>query len=143
MTNTRSGLTTQTTPMVAARRQKKIPQGMIINPPFRYHYSPPLNMCTPICEASIHEVTGDPQVAGPSGSATGNNGKPPNDPSSSNTMPTPSTPSPNNTTLQGNAPNPGGEDLDPDDDPILSDHRSFRSNPLRCGNVPKPTELLA
>ena len=143
MTNTRSGLTTRTTPMVAARRQKKIPQGTIINPPFRHCYSPPLNMRTPICEASIHEVTGNPQVAGPSSSMAGNNGEPPNDPSSGDTMLTPSTPSPNNATLQGNVPNPGGEDLNLDDNPILSDHDSFRSSHSRRGNVPKPTELLA
>ena len=143
MTNTRSGLTTQTTPTVATRHQKKIPQGMIINPPFRHCYSPPPNMRTPTHEASICEVTGNPPVAGPSGSATGNNSRPPNDPSSGDTMPTPSTPSPNNTTLQGNAPNPRGKDPNPDDDPIPSDHNSFRSNCLQCGNVPKPTELLA
>ena len=100
-------------------------------------------MHTPIREASICEVMGDTQMAGPSGSMTGNNGKPPNDPSSGDTMPTPSTPTPNNTILQGNAPNPRGKDPDLDDDPILSDHGSFRSNCLRCGNVPKPTELLA
>ena len=47
MTNTRSGLTTQTTPMVAARRQKKNPQVTTTNPPFQYCYSPPPNMCTP------------------------------------------------------------------------------------------------
>ena len=129
--------------MVAARRQKKLPQGTIINPLFQHHYSPPLNMCTPIREASICKVTGDPQVAGPSGSMTSNNGKPPNDPSSGNTTPTPSTPSPNNTTLQGNAPNPRGEDPDPDDNPILSNHGSFRSNCSQCSNVPEPTELLA
>ena len=57
-----------------------------------------------------------------------NNSKPPNDPSSGDMMPMPSTLSPNNATLQGNAPNPGGEDPDLDDDPIPSDHRSFRSN---------------
>ena len=128
MTNTRSGLTTRTTPMVAARCQKKIPQGMIINSPFRHCYSPPLSMRTPICEASIHEVTGDPPVAGPSGSMTGNHSEPPNDPSSGDTMPMPSIPSPNNTTLQGNAPNPGGKDLNPDDNLIPSNHDSFRSN---------------
>ena len=100
-------------------------------------------MHTPIREASICEVTGDPQVAGPSGSMTGNNGKPPNNPSSSDTMPMPSTPSPNNATLQGNTPNPRGKDPDPDDDPILSDHGSFRSNHSRRSNVPEPTELLA
>ena len=100
-------------------------------------------MRTPIREASIHKVTGDPPVAGPSSSATGNNSEAPNDPSSGNTMPTPSTPSPNNATLQGNAPNPGGKDPNPDDDPILSNHDSFRSNRLRHGNVPEPTELLA
>ena len=143
MTNTRSGLTTQTTPTVAARCQKKIPQGTIINPPFRHRYSPPPNMRTPICEASIHEVTGGLPLAGPSGSMTRNNGEAPNDPSSGDTMPMPSTPSPNNATVQGNAPNPGGEDSNPDDDPILSDHDSFRSNRSRCGNVPEPTELLA
>ena len=55
----------------------------------------------------------------------------------------PSTPSPNNAAFQGNAPNPGGEDPDLDDDPILSDHGSFRSSHLQCGNVPEPTELLA
>ena len=143
ITNTRSGLTTQTTPTVAARCQKKIPQGMIINPPFRHRYSPPPNMCTPICETSICEITGDPQTAGPSGSMTGNNGEPPNDPSSSDTTPTPSTPSPNNATLQGNAPNPGGEGPDLDNEPIPSDHRSFRSNHSRRSNVPEPTELLA
>ena len=143
MTNTRSGLTTQTTPMVAARHQKKMLQGTIINPPFRHCYFPPPNMCTPIHEASICEVTGDPQVAGLSGSTTGNNGEPPNDPSSSDTMPTPSTPSPNNTTLQGNAPNPRGKDPNPDDNPIPSDHDSFRSSHSQCSNVPEPTELLA
>ena len=127
--------------MVTARRQKKIPQGMIINPPFQLRYLPPPNMHTPIHEASIRKVMGNPHVAGLSGSAIGNNSKPPNDPSSSDTMPTPSTPSPNNATLQGNAPNPGGEDLD--DDPIPSDHGSFRSNCSRRGNVPEPTELLA
>ena len=58
-------------------------------------------------------------------------------------MPMPSTPSPNNAALQGGAPNPRGKDLDPDDNPIPSDHRSFRSNHQQCGNVPKPTELLA
>ena len=100
-------------------------------------------MHTPIHEASIHEVMGDPPGAGLSGTTTGNNGKHPNDPSSGNTMLTPSTPSANNATLQGNAPNPGGEDLNPDDDPILSDHGSFRSNCSQCGNVPEPTELLA
>ena len=100
-------------------------------------------MCTPICEASICEVMGDTQMAGPSGSTTSNNGEPPNNPSSGDTMPTPSTPSPNNPTLQGNTPNPRGEDPDPDDDPILSNHGSFRSNRSRCGNVPEPTELLA
>ena len=100
-------------------------------------------MCTPIHEASIREVTGDTQMAGPSGSTTGNNSEPPNDPSSSDTMPTPSTPSPNNATFQGNAPNPRGKDPDPDDDPIPSNHGSFRSNRSRRGNVPKPTELLA
>ena len=100
-------------------------------------------MRTPIHEASICEATGNPQVAGPSVPATGNNGEPPNDPSSGDTMPTPSTPSPNNATLQGSAPNPGGEDPDPDDDPIPSDHWSFRSNCSRRGNVPEPTELLA
>ena len=128
MTNTRSGLTTRTIPMVAARRQKKIPQGTTINPLFQYRYLPPPTMHTPIREASIREATGNPQVAGLSVSVTGNNGKPPNDPSSGDTTPTPSTPSPNNATLQGSAPNPGGEDLDPDDDPIPSDHGSFRSN---------------
>ena len=143
MTNTRSGLTTWTTPTVAARYQKKIPQGTIINPPFRHHYSPPPNMCTPIREASLCEVMGGPPLAGPSSSMTGNNGKAPNDPSSSDTMPTPSTPSPNNATVQGNAPNPRGEDPNPDDDPIPSNHDSFRSNCSQCGNVPKPTELLA
>ena len=100
-------------------------------------------MCTPIREASIREVTGNPQVAGPSVSTTGNNGEPPNDPSSGDTTPMPSTPSPNNATLQGSAPNPRGEDPYPDDDPISSNHGSFRSNRLQCGNVPKPTELLA
>ena len=143
MTNTRSGLTTQTTPTVATRRQKKIPQGTIINPPFRHCYLPPLNMHTPIREASIHKVTGDPQVAGPSGSTAGNNGEPPNDPSSSDTTPMPSTPSPNNMTLQGNAPNPGGEDPNLDDDPIPSNHDSFRSSCSQRSNVPEPTELLA
>ena len=60
-------------------------------------------------------------------------------------MPTPSTPSPNNATLQGSTPNPGGKDLDPDpdDDPIPSNHGSFRSNRSQHSNVPKPTELLA
>ena len=100
-------------------------------------------MCTPICEASICEVMGKPQVAGSSVPATGNNGKPPNDSSSGDMTPTPSTPSPNNATLQGSAPNPGGEDPDPDDDPIPSDHWSFRSNRSQHSNVPKPTELLA
>ena len=100
-------------------------------------------MRTPIHEASICEATGNPQVAGPSVPMTGNNGEPPNDPSSGDTMPTPSTPSPNNATLQGSAPNPGGEDPDLDDDPIPSDHGSFRSNCSQHGNVPKPTELLA
>ena len=100
-------------------------------------------MHTPIHEASILKVTGDPPVAGPSSTTTGNNGKPPNNTSSGDTMPTPSTPSPNNAALQGNAPNPGGEDLDLDDDPIPSDHGSFRSGCSQCGNVPKPTELLA
>ena len=85
-------------------------------------------MHTPIHEASIREVMDDPLVAGLSGSVTGNNGKPPNNPSSSDTTPMPSTPSPNNTALQGNAPNPRGEDLNPDDDPILSNHSSFRSS---------------
>ena len=99
-------------------------------------------MRTPIREASIREVTGDPQVAGPSGSMTGNNGEPPNDPSSGDTMPMPSTPSPNNTTLQGNAPNPGGEDPNPDDNPIPSNHDSFESSCSRRGNVPEPTELF-
>ena len=116
---------------------------MIINPLFRHHYLPPPNMHTPIHEASIREVMGDLQMARPSGSATGNNGEPPNDPSSGDTTPMPSTPSPNNATLQGNTPNPRGEDLDPDDDPILSDHGSFRSNHSWRGNVPEPTELLA
>ena len=143
MTNTRSGLTTRTTPMVAARRQKKIPQGTTINPPFRYRYSAPPTLRTPIRETSICEAMGDPQVAGPSVPTTGNNGEPLNDPSSGDTMPMPSTPSHNNATLQGSAPNPGGKDLDPDDDPILSDHGSFRSNHSQCGNVPEPTELLA
>ena len=128
MTNTRSGLTTRTTPTVAARRQKKIPQGMTINPLFQYHYSPPPTLCTTIREASIHEATGDPQVAGPSVPATGNNGEPPNDSSSGDTTPMPSTPSPNNTTLRGSAPNPRGKDPDPDNDPIPSNHGSFRSN---------------
>ena len=100
-------------------------------------------MRTPIHEASIHEVMGGPPLAGPSSSMTGNSGKAPNDPSSGDTMPTPSTPSPNNTTVQGNAPNPGGEDPNPDNDPIPSDHDSFRSNRSQCGNVPEPTELLA
>ena len=100
-------------------------------------------MHTPTHEASIHKVTGDPPVAGPSGSATSNDGEPPNDPSSSDTMPMPSTPSPNNTTLQGNAPNPGGEDPNPDNNPTPSNHGSFRSGHLQCSNVPKPTELLA
>ena len=58
-------------------------------------------------------------------------------------MPTPSTPSPNNATLQGNAPNPRGTDLNLDNNPILSNHNSFRSNCSRRGNVPEPTELLA
>ena len=142
MTNTRSGLTTQTTPMVAARRHKKTSQGTIINPPFQHCYLPPPNMCTPIRKASIREVTDGPQVAGPSGS-TSTNREHPNDPGSGNTMPTPSTPSTNNATLQGNAPNPGGEDLNLDDDPIPSDHDSFRSSRSRRGNVPEPTELLA
>ena len=97
-------------------------------------------MCTPIHKASIHEVTGDPPVAGPSRTRTGNNGEPPNDLSSGNTMLIPSMPSPNNATIQGNAPNPGGEDPNPDDDSIPSNHSSFRSN---CSNVPEPTELLA
>ena len=100
-------------------------------------------MHTPIREASICEVTGDPQVAGPSGSMTGNNGEPPNDPDGGDTTPMPSTPSPNNATLPGNAPNPRGEDLNLDDNPIPSDHDSFRSNCSQCGNVPEPTELLA
>ena len=100
-------------------------------------------MCTPIREASIREVTGNPPVAGPSGSTTGNNDGPPNDPSSGDTTPMPSTPSPNNATVQGNAPNPGGEDPNSDNNPIPSDHDSFRSNHLRRGNVPEPTELLA
>ena len=143
ITNTRSGLTTRTTPMVAARHQKKISQGTIINPPFQLCYLPPPNMHTPICEASICEVMGDPQVAGLSGSATSNNGNPFNDPSSGNTTPMPSTPSPNNVTLQGNAQNPRGKDPDPDDNPIPSDHGSFRNNRSGRGNVPKPTELLA
>ena len=82
-------------------------------------------------------------MAGPSGSVTRNNDEAPNDPSSSDTTPMPSTPSPNNAALQGGAPNPRGKDLDPDDDPILSDHGSFRSNHSQCGNVPEPTELLA
>ena len=82
-------------------------------------------------------------MAGLSGPATSNNSEAPNNSSSGDTMPTPSTPSPNYATLQGNAPNPGGEDLDPDDDPILSNHGSFRSNRLQRGNVPEPTELLA
>ena len=100
-------------------------------------------MNTPTHEASICEVMGNPPVAGPSSSVTGNDGEPPNDPSSSDTTPTPSTPSPNNTTLQGNAPNPGGEGPDLDNEPIPSDHRSFRSNHSRRSNVPEPTELLA
>ena len=100
-------------------------------------------MHTPICEASICKVTDDPPVAGPSSTVTSNNGKPPNNPSSSNTMPTPSMPSPNNATIQGNAPNPGGEDPNLDDDPVPSDHGSFRSNHLQHSNVPEPTELLA
>ena len=126
MTNTRSGLTTRTTPTVATQCQKKIPQGTIINPPFQLHYSPPPNMHTPIYEASIREVMGNPPVAGSSGTATRNN-EPPNNTSSSDTTLTPSTPSPNNAALQGNTPNPGGENLDPDDDPIQSNHGSFRS----------------
>ena len=100
-------------------------------------------MHIPICEASIHEVMGDPPVAGPSSAATGNNSKHPNDPSSSDTMPMPSMPSPNNVALQGYAPNPRGEDPNPDNDPILSDHSSFKSDCSQCGNVPEPTELLA
>ena len=116
---------------------------MIINPPFWLHYLPPLNMNTPTHEAGICEVMGNPPVAGPSSSVTCNDGEPPNDPSSGNTMPTPSTPSPNNAALQGNAPNPGGKDLNPDDDPIPSNHGSFRNSHLWCGNVPEPTELLA
>ena len=100
-------------------------------------------MRTPIHEASIHKVMGDPPMAGPSGTMTSNNGEPPNDTSSGDTTPMPSTPSPNNTALQGNAPNPRGKDPDPDDNPIPSDHSSFRSSHLRCGNVPEPTELLA
>ena len=100
-------------------------------------------MHTPIHEASIHEVMGDPPVAGPSSTMTGNNVKPPNNPRSSDTMPMPSLPSPNNAALQGNAPNPRGKDLNLDDDPILSDHSSFISDCLRHGNVPKTTELLA
>ena len=85
-------------------------------------------MHTPIHEASIREVMDDPLVAGLSGTMTGNNGKPPNNPSSSNTMPTPSMPSPNNAAIQGNTPNPRGKDLNPDNNPIPSDHGSFRSN---------------
>ena len=100
-------------------------------------------MCTPICEASICKVTGDPPVAGLSGTVTGNNGEPPNNPSSGDIMPMPSMPSPNSAALQGNAPNPGGEDLNLDDDPISSDCGSSRSNCSQCGNVPEPTELLA
>ena len=42
-------------------------------------------MRPPIHVASIHEVMGDPQVAGLSGFTTGNNGEPPNDPSSGDT----------------------------------------------------------
>ena len=52
-------------------------------------------------------------------------------------------PSPNNAAIQGNAPNPGGEDPNPDNNPILSDHSSFRSDHLQHSNVPEPTELLA
>ena len=98
-------------------------------------------MCTPIREASICKIMGNPQTAGPSSSATCNNSEPPNDPSSSNTTPTPSTPSPNNATLQGNAPNPGGKDPDLDNKPIPSNHRSLEAislnavmslNPLNC-----------
>ena len=100
-------------------------------------------MHTPIREASIRKVTGGPPVAGPSGSAIGNNSKAPNEPSSGDTMPTPSTPSPNNATIQGNTLNPRGKDPNPDNDPIPSDHDSFRSSRPRCGNVPEPTELLA
>ena len=100
-------------------------------------------MRTPICEASIREVTGSPQVAGPSGSRTSNNGEPPNDPNSGDTMLTLSTPSPNNATLQGNALNPGGKDPNLDDDSIPSDHDSFRSSHSRHGYVPVPTVLLA
>ena len=100
-------------------------------------------MCTPICEASIRKVMGGPPLAGLSGSVTRNDGEAPNDPSSGDTTPTPSTPSPNNATVQGNAPNPRGKDPNPDDDPIPSDHDSFRSNCSQHGNVPKPTELLA
>ena len=87
-------------------------------------------MHTPIHEASIYKVSGDLPVAGPSGTGTGNNGEPPNDQSSSDTTPTPSTPSPNNAAIQGNAPNPRGKDLNLDNDPIPSDHSSFRSNCL-------------
>ena len=94
-----------------------------------------------ITEASICEVTGDPPVVGPS--RTGHNSEPPNELSSGDTTPMPSTYSPNNAAIQGNAPNPRGKDLNPDDDPILSDHGSFRSDCLRHGNVPEPTELLA
>ena len=96
-----------------------------------------------ITTASIREVTGNPPVAGLSGSTTGNNGEPLNNPSSSDTTPTPSTPSPNNTAFQVNGPNPRGKDLNLDDDPILSNHGSFRSGCLQHSDVPEPTELLA
>ena len=100
-------------------------------------------MCTPIHEASICKVMGDPPVAGPSSTMTSNNGEPPNELSSGNTTPMPSTSSPNNAVIQGNAPNPRGEDPNLDNNPILSDHGSFRSDCSQCGNIPKPTELLA
>ena len=143
MTNTRSGLTTWTTPTVAAQHQKKIPQGMISNPPFQLQYSLPPNMHTPIHEASICKVMSDPPVVEPSGSATGNNSKSPNDPSSSDTTPMPSMPSSNNAALQGNAPNPGGKDPNPDNDPIPSDHISFRSGCSWCSNGRPQTHWTA
>ena len=99
-------------------------------------------MHTPTYEASICEVTGDPPVARLSSTVASNNGKPLNGLSSGVTTPVPSMPSLNNAAIQGNAPNPGGKDPNPDKDPILSDHGSFRSNHSRCGNVPEPTELL-
>ena len=63
-----------------------------------------------------------------------------NDQSSGDTTPMPSTSRPNHATVQGNAPNPRGEDLNPNNDPIPSNHGSFRSD---CSDAAEPTELLA